>query len=163
MCEVLQNSYITNAGKKVEIKPYINLDDIPEQVKKELEKSNATQLDLLLVRSGLAENKAESKKIKALAIENRNHITELKNKFYVKVKNGKDEEKHISDLIVEMYERETNRRHFNYLKNLISRHKKLTVGLIVFFILTNVILHNQIRDLFHWISENIIEILKLIF
>ena len=147
----------------MEVRPNINLDEIPDAVRRELEKSTASQLDLLIVRSNLAENKAETKKVKALAIENRDHLKDLTEKFYVQINNGRNERKHISDLILDMYERETNRRHFDYFKNLISRHRKLVVGLIMFSILSNVVLRNQIRDLLEWISQHVFDLLKLIF
>lgn len=146
----------------MEVRANINLDEIPDHIRKELEKSTASQLDLLIVRSNLAENKAETKKVKALAIDNRDQLKELTEKFYVKINNGRNERKHISDLILEMYEREENRRHFGYLKDLISRHRKLVVGLIMFSILSNVILRNQIRDLLEWTSQHVFDLLKLI-
>ena len=165
MCGTTSNGYKQIDGNIVNITPYLKLDDLPDKVKKELEATPASQLDCLVFRIGLSENKAESRKVKSIAIGNRDAIRELNNKFHVKVPNGGGEpvDKHISDLILEMYQRETGRRHFSYLKDLISRHKKLVVVLLVTFILTNVVFHNQVRDVFRWIGINIFDLLKIIF
>lgn len=163
MCGTTRDGYKLNNGNIVNAEPYLNLNDIPESVKKELEKSNATQLDLLLVRSDLAVNRAEAKKVKSLAIANRDKINLIDQKFYVTIRNGKDEKKHISDLILEIYERETNRRHLGYFFNLISRHKKLIYFIIISFLLINLGFHKYISEFFRWVSEHFLDILKLIF
>jgi len=165
MCDVVKQGFLTNSGQIVEAKPYLNIADIPEAVKDELKKANASQMDLLFVRSDIAENKAETRKLKSLTIENRASLEKLNEKFYVEIKNGDKEptRKHISEVIVDMYERETNRRHLSYFYALLSRHKILVYVIIAGFFLANIGFYNYISKFFDWMRNNIFEIVKLIF
>jgi hypothetical protein len=162
MCEPFINSYKSKSGVEVQITPNINPNDIPASVKAELEQTPASQLDLLYVRSEMKEHHQELKKIKNAALTNRDELKAIKSNFYVKVKNGKEETRHMSDLILDMYNRETNRRHLGDFINLLSRHKKLVYFLIAVVLLLSLGFHSKISAALSWLSNNLLEVLKLV-
>jgi len=164
MCETTIEGYTTKEGIQIKVN---NIDkEIPAKVREELQKSNATQLDILYIRSVLENNGKElqtlAKDFKEYVENHKAVIGELKEDLMIEVGNGKSEKRKLKVVISEMYKRERTRRDIKKLKRILHNHKfkVFVIGLII--ILLSLAFHKYIDLALVWIGENLINLIKLL-
>lgn len=165
MCEVTPNGYRIN-GEELKI-PDLHPEDLPDPVRKELEKSPATQLDILFLRHNMHRNSTNidkiNKEIGTIGQKIDKFIASFDNQLKVEVTNGKKTIRPITELIAELWEHDTKNREMSVIKKFLKKHHKgIMFGAIGFF-LANAVFRTQVHTLIDFIADHIADIFKWLF
>lgn len=166
MCKTTNNGYKLQDGGEVN---FANIDPetIPEAVRKELEQTPASQLDVLYIR---ANNHRNAKMIDELNSTVQNidgkldtMIETFNRQLVVEVVNGKKQVRPITELIGELWELHHDTRDVSIIRNFIWKHRKIFLFLSGVFILLNMLFRQQLHTTIDWVANNFESILKWLF
>lgn len=166
MCEIFSDGYKLKNGKLLKITD-VHPDELPEYVRKELEQSPASQLEMLYLRTNMHRN---AKNIDSIASDIATITEALKGmsekfdkQLSVEVTNGKTELRPITELIAELWERDQDRRDASSLSRILKKHKKKIFFLLALFLFFNVFFKEHVHQMVDWIANNVLNILKWLF
>lgn len=166
MCKTTNNGYKMQDGAEVKF-ANIDPDTIPEAVKKELEQSPASQLDILYIR---ANNHRNAKLIDELNSTVQNidvkldkMINTFTKQLVVEVVNGKKQERPITELIGELWELHHDARDVSVIRSFVWKHRRIFLFLAGLFVFSNLLFRQQLHAVIDWIANNIETIFKWIY
>jgi hypothetical protein len=137
----------------------LNPDDLTDSVKSELAQIPASQLDILYIRKNIHAHGDALQSISGnLGIIQKDvgEITKALDKaLYVEIVNGKKTKKLISEIIAEMYQRESLRRDFSKLFQMLGRHKKVLYTVLISIIIVNLFFGGEIKVILDLAREHL--------
>ena len=166
MCKPTQDGYKLNSGKELKVTS-LHPDELPEQVRNELDKSPASQLDILYLRTNMHRNAQNIDTIQATLVNIDASLSQLtetfSNQLQVEVVNGKKEVRPITELIAELWEMHKDQRDIPVIRKFFYRNRvKFSVAAVIFLVV-NLLFREQLHQLIDWIAENIFHIIKWLF
>lgn len=166
MCKTTNNGYKLNNGAELKITE-IHPDDIPEPVRKELEQSPASQLDILYIRASNHRNAKQiddlNTNIQEIGTKLDTMIETFTKQLKVVVVNGKEEERPITELIGELWEQHHDKRNVSIIRKFIYHHRRKFLAAGIIFLVISVVFKEYLHIALEWIGDNFLEIMKWIF
>lgn len=148
---------------------YFDVSFLNKKRKEELDKMPASQLDLIYIHENIKGLREDLQTMSDTAFKNSDNIEELveliKKSQYTEVCNG-DNKKHprlISELIGELWERDTSRRNRARLLESIKPFRKVLILSIFSLLIILYLFHNQFAQLGEFLLEHLPDAIKFIF
>ena len=166
MCKITERGYKLADGEEVKITE-VHPDDIPEQVRKELEQAPASQLDVLYIRAANHRNAALidqlNSNVETIGEKLDTMIETFTKQLKVTVVNGKEEERFITELIAELWEQHHDLRSVSVIRRFIYSHRRKFLAAAITFLVASVLFNEPLHDLLEWVRDNALELFKMIF
>jgi hypothetical protein len=146
-------------GKLLNYYSGLNPDDLTDPVKEELSQLPASQLDILYIRKNIHAHGNTLQSISGnveMIQKDIEKINESMDKaLYVEIINGKTTKRLISDVIAEIYQRESLRRDISKILQTTGRHKTVIYGFLIVLIVINLFFGAEIKLLLDLAKEHL--------